>query len=110
MVFAKYAPVVQADSGSTGVTVQLSADGETLTVSAPNAASRDFRRADAVGQKLRVGGATIEVAGYWPDFHLVNGQPATATEQPNNPAALVRILAPRPPDAHREAAPRACAQ
>lgn len=100
MVFAKFAPVVQADAGSTEVTVQLSSDGETLTLAAPNAAAQDSRRADAIGRTLRIGDATVEVAGYWPDFHLVNGQPATASDQPNNPAVLVRISAPQSPDAH----------
>jgi hypothetical protein len=100
MVFAKYAPVVQADSGSTGVTVQLSDDGETLTLAAPNAAARDFRRAESVGKKLRIGDATVEIGDYWPDFHLVNGQPATASALPNNPAVLARVTAPPAPDAH----------
>jgi hypothetical protein len=94
MVFAKFAPVAQAEGGATGVSVKLSTDGKTLTITGPNTPPEDHPLADATGRTLHVGNVDIEVGGYWPDFKIVNGKPASISEQPHNPAVLVRISGP----------------
>ncbi|MDD5200520.1 MAG: hypothetical protein PHC88_12045 [Terrimicrobiaceae bacterium] len=97
LVFAKYASVVQsADGASTGVRAALSADGGTVRVTLPDGRSTDLDRARIFGQPQKLGAATITVSEYWPDFELVAGKPRTASNQPNNPAALVRVEAPHP--------------
>ncbi len=97
MVFAKFAPVIQGDNGATGITAKLSSDGETLTLAAPQTPPQKHRRADVAGQALQISGATVEIGGYWPDFRIVNGQPGTASDLPNNPAVLIRIAGPAQP-------------
>jgi len=94
MVFAKFAPVGQSEGGSTGARVLLSADGETLTISAPGAPPQEHHRAEASGKTLRVGIVDVEVSDYWPDFKLENGRPVTLSDKPNNPAVLVRLSGP----------------
>ncbi len=89
MIFAKYAPVVTADDGTTGLPVTLAADGQTLTVG-----SATYRRAEVVGTAIEAGPTTVRVDSYWPDFKLENGRPTTASPLPNNPAVLVRITGP----------------
>ncbi len=89
MVFAKYAPVITADNGSTGLPVTLSADGQTLT-----AGTATYRRAEVIGTTIDAGSTTVRVESYWPDFKLENGRPSTASPLPNNPAILVRITGP----------------
>ena len=43
-------------------------------------------------QDLSGSGLNVTVLNYWPDFVLgANGQPSSASDQPNNPAVLVRI-------------------
>ncbi len=89
MVFAKYAPVVTADEGSTGLPVALSSDGQTLTVG-----SATYRRSEVVGTTIDTGTTTVRVESYWPDFKLENGRPTTLSPLPNNPAVLVRLTGP----------------
>ncbi len=94
MVFAKFAPVVTAPDGSTGVQVTLSEDGAKLTTTAPDGTAATYARAEILNQPLTVGPATVTVGDYWPDFQLTDGRPSTASDQPNNPATLVRITGP----------------
>lgn len=60
-------------------------------------------------QDLSASGLTVTIENYWPDFVMKDGQPATATDKPRNPAALVRVQghlpAPSPDDAAVVAAP-----
>lgn len=105
MVFARFAPVVQRENGTTGVTAQLSADGETLTISAPGSPPQKHRLGDIADRVLHAGSASIEIGGYWPDFKIVNGEPASASGQPNNPAVLVRIAGPAQANAEGKARP-----
>jgi hypothetical protein len=98
LTFAKFAPVVQGDSGAaTGVRTALSSDGATLTVILPDGKSAEFDRARTTGHPQQLGAATITPGEYWPDFTLVAGKPATASDAPKNPAVLVRVEAPRQP-------------
>jgi hypothetical protein len=96
VVFTKFAPIVQGQEGaSTGIEATLSADGAVLAVKFPSGRAFDFDRGRILKQPQRVEGATITLSEYWPDFALTNGKPGTRSDQPNNPAALVRIEAPR---------------
>ncbi|MDX2226792.1 MAG: hypothetical protein SFY92_06865 [Verrucomicrobiae bacterium] len=36
-------------------------------------------------------GVKVFVDGYWPDFRMVNGKPATVSREPHNPVAIVRL-------------------
>ncbi len=93
MIFAKYAPVVTADNGTTDLPVTLSADGQTLTAGAAT-----YRRSEVVGTTIDTGTTTVRVESYWPDFKLENGRPTTASPLPNNPAVLVRLTGPAAAD------------
>ena len=42
-------------------------------------------------QDLSGSGLSVTVEGYWPDFVMRDGKPATASQNPRNPAVLVRI-------------------
>jgi len=90
MVFAKFAPVVTGPI-STGIGVRLSTDGKTVTVVAPDGTGATYAREEVVGQTFHEAGALVSVERYWPDFAMQNGQPTTRSDQPNNPALLVRI-------------------
>ncbi len=94
MVFAKFAPVIQGEGGSTGITFILSEDGAKLTATAPDGTSATYDRSEVAGTSIRVGQASAAVRQYWPDFKIVNGQPATASALPNNPAILILIEGP----------------
>lgn len=96
IVFARYAPIVQSpDRAATGIRSDLSADGATVAVTLPDGQRASFDRARVMGKPQELGAATFTVAEYWPDFTLVDGRPATAGDQPKNPAILLRIDAPR---------------
>jgi hypothetical protein len=36
-------------------------------------------------------GAKVHVTRYWPDLRMVDGQPVSASDQPNNPAVLITL-------------------
>ena len=42
-------------------------------------------------QDLSGSGLLAVIENYWPDFVMRDGQPASASDQPNNPAVLVRL-------------------
>ena len=42
-------------------------------------------------EDLGHGGLFVRIGDFWPDFTLRDGQPATASAEPNNPAVLVRV-------------------
>jgi len=94
MVFARFAPVVQAGQAPSGISVSLSSDGEKVTVLSADGTRATFLRAGAMNQPLAAGPATVTIENYWPDFEMRDGRPATKSERPDNPAALVRIHAP----------------
>lgn len=91
MVFAKFAPVSQSETQSVGLDVHLSADGATITAGAPGQEPQTWKREEVLGRKIEIGNAALEVLSYWPDFKLENGQPVSLSNDPNNPAVLVRI-------------------
>jgi len=94
MVFGRFAPVVQGATQASGIRVLLSADGKKITLAPPESASATYLREEVMKSPLQVGGALVTVEEYWPDFEMVGGRPVTKSDQPNNPAALVRIQMP----------------
>lgn len=91
MVFGRFAPVVQSKGAASGVQVVLSPDGSRVTVTSGADASATYRRSEILKKPLTIGGATVTMEEYWPDFEMRDGRPSTRSDQPNNPAALVRI-------------------
>jgi hypothetical protein len=84
---------VESASKASGIRVLLSADGRKITLAPTDAASATYLRAEVLKTPLQAGAAIVTVEDYWPDFEMVGGRPATKSDQPNNPAALVRIQA-----------------
>ncbi len=94
MIFARFAPVVQGDGGSTGVSFSLSSDGQKVTATAPDGSSATYLRSEITDDPIQVGGATATLREYWPDFQIIDGRPATISPLPNNPAILVTVTGP----------------
>ena len=90
MVFGKFAPVVQGTS-PTGIQVLLSGDGSKITIAPPDSASATYLREEVMKKPIPTLGATVFIEDYWPDFEMRDGKPATKSDQPLNPAALVRV-------------------
>ncbi len=65
--------------------------GEVTVVIAGKMWSHDV--ASNLGKNLPLEGSpfTLRIEGYWPDFRIENGQPASASDQPNNPAVVVTL-------------------
>ncbi len=99
LILARYAPIVQGEPGATtGVTATLSPDGRTLEVTPPDGRPTALALPATLGRPQTLGGnTTVTPLEFWPDFTLVNGQPATASQSPNNPAVLLRVESPRLP-------------
>lgn len=94
VVFSNFAPVSHSSGSTSAVDVHLSRDGKTIGVVAPGGKPQEFSREELVGKSTEIGDSKLEVLSYWPDFKLENGVPATASNEPNNPAVLVRITGP----------------
>jgi hypothetical protein len=91
MVFAKYAPITEARGAPSGVTVRLSEDGSKVTILSPEGAGATYVRSEIMNQPIAEAGSLVVVESYWPDFAMKDGRPATVSDSPNNPAALIRI-------------------
>jgi hypothetical protein len=91
MIFAHYAPIVQADGTPSGVTVRLSEDGSKITVLSPEGVGATFARNEIMNQPISEAGSLVILEDYWADFAMREGRPASLSDSPNNPAALVRI-------------------
>ena len=91
MVFGKFASVVQG-AEPTGIRVILSPDGRKVTIAPPDVAAATYLREEIMKKSVPTLGATIVVEDYWPDFEMRDGKPATKSDQPLNPAALVRVI------------------
>lgn len=89
MVFAKYESVSQGQSS--GVLVRLSEDGSKVTIASPDGTGATYLRKEIMGKPVNEAGSSVVVENYWPDFAMQNGQPSTKSEEPDNPAMLVRI-------------------
>lgn len=92
MVFAGYAPVVEGRKADAGPEFRLSPDGKQLTVRTPEGVSATYNRAEIEGASVTAGEYAFVLREYWPDFEMRDGRPASASEEPNNPAALVQVF------------------
>ncbi|HEY5791800.1 MAG TPA: hypothetical protein VIS74_00785 [Chthoniobacterales bacterium] len=86
VVFGNYAPIVQSVGGGSGIPIHLSKDGAELTI-----AQETYRRAEVMDRELTVGSAKVRPSGYWPDFVMQNGRPATQSQEPRNPAVMLQV-------------------
>lgn len=91
MIFGRFAPIVQPAEKASGVKVLLSEDGRKVTLVAPDQTSATYLRADILKKPVSSGATTVTVEDYWPDFEMRDGRPATKSDEPKNPAALVRV-------------------
>jgi hypothetical protein len=91
MVFGKFASVMPTEAKASGIRVVLGADGRKISIAAPEAATVTYLREDVMKSSIPFGESLITVEEYWPDFEMAGGRPTTKSDQPNNPAALVRI-------------------
>jgi len=82
--------------GSTGAKVRLERPengnkGRVLVSLGQKEATFDV--AENLGRDIAIADTpfTLKIDNYWADFRIENGNPASATDQPNNPAVLVTI-------------------
>jgi hypothetical protein len=82
--------------GSTGAKIQLSSpqNGNKGSV-VVNLAGKTwtFDLAQILGKETTIDGTpfAMRVESYWPDFRIENGKPSSVSDEPNNPAVLVRL-------------------
>ena len=91
MVFAHYAPISQSPEVSSDVTVRLSEDGSKVTIVSAEGMGATYLREEIMNRPVTEAGAMIFVEGYWPDFVMKDGKPASQSDTPRNPAALVHV-------------------
>lgn len=91
MVFAHYAPISQSQDPSPGVTVRLSEDGSKVTILSAEGTGATYLREEIMNRPVAEAGAVVSIESYWPDFVMKDGRPASKSESPNNPAALVHV-------------------
>lgn len=89
-------PVAQAAPGTapSGAKVRLEADAAHRRLFVDwRGATWDFDVDADRGQSqdLSASGLRVVIQNYWPDFVMKDGQPSTASGEPRNPAALVRV-------------------
>lgn len=89
MVFAKYDSV--SDNKTPGVVVRLSEDGKRIAIFDAEGHGAAYAREDIMGKPVTEAGATVVVEKFWPDFAMKDGRPISQSDNPNNPAILVRI-------------------
>lgn len=89
MFFAKWEPVRQGHS--TGADAFLEQNGDKVRLRGPSGDTAVFRVNEILYQKLQFDGLEWEALGYWPDFEMHDGKPATRSNLPQNPALLLRI-------------------
>ncbi len=98
VVFAKAGPVIHPMQGDqpTGVEMQLVETEEGWLVKGrhPSAGEYSFSVEELRGEGKKVGNMTMVLRDFWNDFVMREGKPASASEEPNNPAVLVQLLAP----------------
>ncbi|MCX7869424.1 MAG: hypothetical protein N2322_05665, partial [Terrimicrobiaceae bacterium] len=101
MVFANYQAVSDPGAARVPVEVRLSSDGSRVSFLRPDGSGAAYRVSEILRRPVAEAGAIIVVEEYWPDFEIRDGRPATASDQPRNPAALVR-LSPATPAARQK--------
>ncbi|GAB4176675.1 MAG: hypothetical protein Fur0032_16700 [Terrimicrobiaceae bacterium] len=96
MVFAKFAPVADPAATSSPVGIRLSEDGSQVGIFDEDGNGATYAREDLMGSAISEAGATVILEKYWPHFAMQDGQPVSLSDQPENPAILVRIGASAP--------------
>lgn len=91
MVFSNYDAIVQAQGAPSGITLRLSKDGSKVTILSPEGVGATYLRSEIMNKPVAEAGSVVVVERYWPDFVMKGGKPATQSDSPNNPAALIRI-------------------
>lgn len=91
MVFAHYQPVSDPGGPRVPLEVRLSADGTRIGFYREDGSGAIYRLEDVLGLALEEGGVAAVVESYWPDFVMREGRPTSASSEPRNPAALVRL-------------------
>ncbi len=91
MVFAHYAPISQSQDASSNVIIRLSEDGSKVTILSAEGTGATYLREEIMNRPVAEAGAIIFIGSYWPDFLMKEGRPASKSDSPNNPAALVHI-------------------
>lgn len=110
VVFADKAPVVHTHSGPPGeIEFRLapaSADADTATragwmllARVAGGAPMGFALDDVLEHEAEIEGYRVAVGGFWPDFVMREGKPATAGDAIRNPAVLVTVQGRRKPAA-----------
>jgi hypothetical protein len=91
MVFANYAPITETRGTPSGISVRLSEEGSKVSILSADGVGATYLRNEIMNQPVAEAGAVVVVESYWPDFVMRNGKPASKSDRPNNPAALIRI-------------------
>jgi len=90
MVFANYAPV--SDSvRRVPVDVRVSSDGQKLTILGSGGTGATYSLAEVAGKPVEEAGVVVTAEKYWPHFAIKDGRPQSLSDNPENPAVLVRI-------------------
>jgi hypothetical protein len=89
-------PIIHARSGTpTGYHFHLTVQGSEpqVMVESPTGQTVNYPLSAMLGKMVTLPNETpqIQVKEYWPDFEMKEGKPASASDQPNNPAMLVQI-------------------
>jgi hypothetical protein len=87
-------------TAASGAHIRLAADAAKRQVSVDwRGATWDFDAAAEAGkdEDLSGSGLFVRIENYWPDFVLKDGQPTSASQDPKNPAVLVRVHGKLPP-------------
>lgn len=90
MVFARYAPVSN-EQGAAETLIQVSEDGERISITDSSGTGATYRLADLIGKSITEAGSKVTLEKYWPDFAMEDGEPVSRSGVPRNPAALFRI-------------------
>src|SRR4030095_4860726 len=101
--------------GSTGAKVRLERPengnkGRVLISLGKKEASFDV--AENLGRDVAIADTpfTLKIDDYWADFRIENGNPTSATDEPNNPAVLVTIRGKGLPTSEPEISPHGSAK
>jgi len=91
MVFGKFAPVADPSAKASAVQIRLSEDGSKVGIFDPAGSGATYLREEIMKKPVTEAGVVVVVEDYWPEFAMEGGRPVSRSDQPNNPAILVRL-------------------
>ncbi len=91
MVFGKFAPVADPSAQASAVQIRLSEDGSKVGIFDPAGSGATYLREEIMKKPVTEAGVVVVVEDYWPEFAMEGGRPVSRSDQPNNPAILVRL-------------------